>query len=218
VRCAYLSEGKQKEEMGEQHPRQTLRVLGIAGSLREGSYNRALLRAAQGLAPAEMEIVTFDQLGSIPLYNEDVLAQGTPAPVAAFKEAIRDADALLIVTPEYNYSIPGVLKNAIDWASRPAQTSPLGGKPVALMGASTGLFGTVRAQMHLRQVCVYTNMLALTRPQVFVARARDKFDEQGRLIDETSIGFVRDLLESLLEWTLRLRGGSDIDKGWSVHE
>jgi chromate reductase len=193
--------------MPAQHSREAIRVLGIAGSLREGSHNRALLRAAQELAPAEMTIVTFDHLGLLPLYNEDVLAQGVPAPVAALKEAIHKADALLIATPEYNYSIPGVLKNAIDWASRPAETSPLNGKPVALMGASTGSFGTVRAQMHLRQVCVYTNMLALTRPQVLVARAREKFDQQGRLTDEKSIGFVRELLQALLKWTLRLRRG-----------
>jgi len=195
--------------MPEQHSREAIRVLGIAGSLRQGSYNRALLRAAQELAPAEMTIVTFDHLGSLPFYNEDVLAQGVPAPVAALKEAIRKADALLIATPEYNYSIPGVLKNAIDWASRPVQDSPLNGKPVALMGASTGSFGTVRAQMHLRQVCVFTNMLALTRPQVLVARAREKFDQQGRLTDETSIGFLQELLQALIEWTIRLRRGAE---------
>lgn len=196
--------------MSEQQPREAMRVLGIAGSLRQGSYNRALLRAAQELAPAEMEIATFDQLGSIPLYNEDVRAQGDPAPVAALKEAIRGADALLIVTPEYNYSIPGVLKNAIDWASRPPQDSPLDGKPVALMGASTGSFGTVRAQMHLRQVCVYTNMFPVNKPGVLIAQAREKFDRQGRLMDETSIEFVRELLQALLEWTLRLRRVVDL--------
>jgi chromate reductase len=201
--------------MSEQQPGQTIRVLGIAGSLRRDSYNRALLRAAQELAPAEVEITTFAWLGSIPLYNEDIRAQSDPAPVAALKRAIREADALLIATPEYNYSIPGVLKNAIDWASRPPQDSPLNGKPVALMGASTGSFGTVRAQMHLRQVCVFTNMLALTRPQVLVARAREKFDQQGRLTDETSIGYVRELLQALLEWTLRLRRGADPESGRS---
>jgi chromate reductase len=190
--------------MSEEHTRQTVRVLGIAGSLRAGSYNRALLRAALGLAPPGMEIVTFDQLGSLPAYNEDVRVQGEPAAVTALKAAIGESDALLIVTPEYNYSIPGVLKNAIDWASRPPESSPLDGMPVALMGASTGTFGTVRAQMHLRQVCVYTNMLVLNKPQVLVAWAREKFDEHGRLTDEASIRFVREELEALLEWTLRL--------------
>jgi chromate reductase len=190
--------------MAETIVRERVRVLGIAGSLREGSYNRALLRAAQELAPPEIEVSIFDGLGSIPLYNEDVRTESTLTSVADLKQAIREADALLIVTPEYNYSIPGVLKNAIDWASRPPESSPLDGKPVALMGASTGTFGTVRAQMHLRQVCVYTNMLALNKPQVLVARARAKFDEQGRLTDEASIRFVREELEALREWTLRL--------------
>ena len=185
-----------------------VRVLGIAGSLRQGSYNRALLRAAVELAPPEMEVVVFDKLALIPLYNEDVRTRGEPAPVTVLKEAIRRADALLIVTPEYNYSIPGVLKNAIDWASRLPQDSPLHGKPVALMGASTGAFGTARAQMHLRQVCAYTNMHLLNKPAVLVARAREKFDEGGHLTDETTRGFVREQLQALLEWTLRLQRGA----------
>jgi chromate reductase len=151
-----------------------------------------------------MSIETFD-ITPIPLYNADVQVQGFPEPVVAFKEAIRRADALLLATPEYNHSIPGVLKNAIDWASRPADESPLDGKPVAIVGASTGRMGTVRAQMHLRQVCVYTNMLAVNKPQVLVMRAREKFDKDGRLVDETSRRFLRELLEALAEWILRLR-------------
>src|SRR5205814_8833807 len=123
---------------------------GIAGSLRTGSYNRALLRAAQELAPAGLELLTFD-LAPIPLYDGDVEAQGDPEPVGALKTAIRDADALLIVTPEYNYGVPGVLKNAIDWASRPPGQSPLNGKPAALMGATPGMTGTARAQLQIRQ-------------------------------------------------------------------
>jgi chromate reductase, NAD(P)H dehydrogenase (quinone) len=144
-------------------------------------------------------------LADIPLYNEDVRAQGDPEPVTALKEAIRQADALVIAAPEYNYSIPGVLKNAIDWASRPPDTSPLNGKPVAIMGATTGSWGTVRSQMHLRQVCVYTNMLPMNKPQVLVARARNKFDAQGHLVDETTRRFVRQQMEALVEWALRLR-------------
>jgi chromate reductase len=181
-----------------------IKVLGIAGSLREGSYNRALLRAARDLSPEGLELRIFERLADIPLYNEDVLARGAPEPVVALKEAIRRADALLWVTPEYNYSIPGVLKNAIDWASRPAKDSPLNGKPVAIMGATTGMWGTVRSQMHLRQVCVFTNMHPLNKPQVLVARAASKFDDDGHLTDETTRGFVRELLVALVEWTLRL--------------
>lgn len=185
-------------------PTSPVQVLGFAGSLRSGSYNRALLRAAQELAPETMQLQVFD-LAPIPLYNMDVEAQGDPAPIAEFKAAIRAADALLIATPEYNYSIPGVLKNALDWASRPPQTSPLSGKPVAIMGASTSAMGTVRTQMHLRHVCVITNMLPLNRPEIMVAHAQDKFDAQGRLADEPTREFVRKLLEALVDWTLRLR-------------
>ena len=182
-----------------------LRVLGIAGSLRAGSYNRALLRAAQELAPEGVEIATFD-LAPIPPYNAHVEAKGHPASVAALKAAIREADALLIATPEYNRSIPGVLKNAIDWASRPPTDSPLNGKPVAVMGASTGSFGTVRAQNHLRQVCLAANMLPLNRPEVYVTRAADKFDSAAKLVDEPTRQRVAQLLQALAQWTLQLRG------------
>jgi len=183
-----------------------IHVLGISGSLRRGSYNTALLRAALELLPEGMTLETFD-LSSIPLYNDDVRALGYPEPVRKFRDRIAAADALLIATPEYNYSIPGVLKNAIDWASRPPNP-PLDGKPVAIMGASTGNFGTVRAQMHLRQVCVYCNMLPLNRPEVLVMRARDKFDANGRLVDETARGFIRDMLLALADWVQRLRASS----------
>jgi chromate reductase, NAD(P)H dehydrogenase (quinone) len=185
-------------------------VLGIGGSLRKGSYNRALLRAAQELAPDGMEIHIFDTqtLASIPTFNEDVRQQGEPETVEIFKQEISRADALLFAIPEYNFSISGVLKNAIDWASRPANGSPLDGKPVALMGASTGMSGTVRAQMHFRQVCVFTNMFPLNKPQVFVANAAERFNPEGRLIDEKSRKFVRLLTQALLEWTRRLHYGS----------
>ncbi len=182
-----------------------VRVLGIAGSLRQGSYNQALLRAALELAPEGMEIRIFEGLDRIPPYNEDVRARGEPESVVALKEAIRQADALLIATPEYNGSVPGVLKNALDWASRPPDASPLDGKPVAIMGASTGNFGTLRAQMHLRQICQITNMRPLNRPEVLVARAAEKFDPQGHLTDETARYLLRLLLEALMDWTLRLR-------------
>ncbi len=153
--------------------------------------------------PAGGVLETFD-LAPIPLYNGDVEAQGFPPAVQELKAAIRVADALLIVTPEYNYSIPGVLKNAIDWASRPPQDSPLSGKPVAIMGASMGGFGTVRAQHHLRQVCVFTNMLPLQRPEVMISTAHQKFDADGRLVDERTRQAIHDLLAGLLAWTERL--------------
>jgi chromate reductase len=186
-----------------------VRVLGIGGSLRQGSYNRALLRAAQELAPAEMEIQILDNatLAAIPTFNEDVRQRGDPETVAILKQEIRRADAVLFSIPEYNYSMSGVLKNAIDWASRPPNESPLNEKPVALMGASTGISGTIRAQMHFRQVCTFTNMFPLNRPQVFVAEAAKKFDENGKLIDENSREFVRQLMEALLDWTRVLHYG-----------
>ena len=182
----------------------TLRVLGIAGSLRAGSFNRALLRAAQELAPEGMEILVFD-ITLIPPYNGDVEARGDPEPVAALKAAIREADALLVVTPEYNFGVPGVLKNAIDWASRPPDKTPLRGKPAAIMGASPGAYGTVRAQLQLRQAFVFTQTPALLAPEVLVAKAHEKFDKEGRLTDEVTRGYVRKLLEALRDWTVRLR-------------
>jgi chromate reductase len=180
-----------------------IRILGFSGSLRKGSYNTALLRAAGELLPDGATLETFD-LSPIPMYNDDVRAKGFPESIGIFRDRIAAADALLIATPEYNYSIPGVLKNALDWASRPPD-QPLFGKPVAVMGASTGNFGTVRAQMHLRQVFVTTNMLPINKPEVLVAQAKDKFDSESRLTDETTRGFVRELLEALVAWTKRIR-------------
>ena len=153
-----------------------------------------------------MTLELFD-IAPIPLYNGDVESRGFPGPVVQFKERIAAADALLIAAPEYNYSIPGVLKNAIDWASRPPDSSPLNGKPLALMGASMGAMGTARGQYHLRQVCVFTNMLPLNRPEVFVARAHEKFDAQGRLSDDSTRSHIRKLLEALRDWTVKLRPG-----------
>jgi chromate reductase len=180
-----------------------LRVLGFAGSLRAASYNRMLLRAAVELAPEGMTIEIFD-IAEIPLFNEDVEAAGTPPAVEAFREAIRTADALLIATPEYNHGVPGVLKNAIDWASRPPRKSPLAGKPTAVFGASPGATGTARAQTQLRASFVFTDTPALPQPEVLVFRAHEKFDADGRLADEASRAFVRRLLEALADWTMRL--------------
>lgn len=184
-----------------------VRVLGFSGSLRKESYNGAALRAAAELAPEGMVIETVD-LSPIPLYNDDVYQRGFPPGVQDFRARISAADAVLIATPEYNYSVPGVLKNAIDWVSRPPD-QPFNGKPLALMGASTGRFGTARGQYHLRQVFVFLNAHILNKPEVMITDARAKFDARGRLIDEPTRGFIRDLLVALRDWTLRLRAGSD---------
>jgi chromate reductase len=179
-------------------------VCGVAGSLRRQSYNRALLRAAQELAPAGMEIRVFDRLAEVPLFNEDVEAAGDPEPVQALKRAIGEADALLVATPEYNHGVPGVLKNAIDWASRPPRGSVLAGKPAAIFGASPAVTGTARAQAQLRQAFVFTQTPAVLQPEILVYRAHEKFDAEGRLTDEKTREFVGRLLRELADWTRRL--------------
>jgi chromate reductase len=181
-----------------------MRVLGIPGSLRAASYNRALLRAAIDVAPAGMTIDVFERLRDIPSYDADVEATGDPEPVAAFKAAIRAADALLIATPEYNYGVPGVLKNAIDWASRPPRNSVLNRKPAAIMGATPGGTGTARAQLALRQSFVFTDTYVLPQPEMLVARAHDKVDASGRLTDEPTRQHMRKLLDALIGWTDRV--------------
>ena len=180
-----------------------MRVLGIAGSLRAGSYNKALIEAARELAPAGMEIAEFD-LRRVPLYDGDVEAAGDPEPVAALKGAIRNADALLIATPEYNRGVPGVLKNAVDWASRPPLGSPLAGKPVAIMGASTGRGGTARAQEQLRDALEFPLASVLAEPEVLVPEAYMRFDEHGRLVDEETRKQLAGLLAALGEAARRL--------------
>ena len=192
--------------MNDKRPQKKIRILGIAGSLRKGSYNRALLRAAIELAPDEMEITIFDNeiFSAIPLYNEDIRIQAVPQPVRILKQEIQKADGLIFAIPEYNFSVSGVLKNAIDWVSRPANESPLNGKPVAIMGASSGIGGTIRAQMHFKQIGTTTNMLLVNRPQVYVARAADKFDLDGRLMDEEARHFIGLLMKALLDWTRKI--------------
>ena len=181
-----------------------LTFLGIAGSLRRGSYNRGLIRAAVEVAPEGTTVIPFD-LADLPMFNADVEAEGDPAAVAVFKRAISAADALLIATPEYNHCVPGLLKNAIDWASRPARRSVLTGKPVAIMGATSGGGGTARAQAHLRDGLAYTNGYVLPLPEVLVPLAVAKFDADGNLTDLETREEVRDLLVSLAAWTRRLR-------------
>jgi chromate reductase len=181
------------------------RILGIAGSLRKSSYNRAALRAAARLVPEGVTLEIFD-LGGIPPYNQDEETH-PPARVAEFKARIRAADAILFATPEYNYSIPGVLKNAIDWASRPYGDSAWNEKPVAVIGASVGMQGTSRAQYHLRQVFVFTNMHALNQPEAMIADAAHRFDEQGNLTDEMAKELIRQILAGLVNWSRRLERG-----------
>ncbi len=174
---------------------QPIKILGIAGSLRVQSYNRAALRAAKALLPQGVELEVFE-LDGIPPYNQDE-EKKLPAKVADLKARIRAADGVLIATPEYNYSIPGVLKNAIDWASRPYGDSAWDGKPVALMSASVGTFGGVRAQYHLRQCFVFLNMDAVLQPEVAIGNAGQKFDAQGELTDATSRQLITQLLQNL---------------------
>ena len=180
-----------------------VRILGIAGSLRRASFNAAALRAAQELAPDGLQIEPFD-IAPIPVYNEDVRQQGFPPPVEDLRAKIKAADGLLIVTPEYNYSIPGVLKNAIDWASRPPE-QPFDGKPVGIMGASGGGFGTARAQYHLRQCFVFLNGLVMNRPEVMIPSAQTKFDADGKLTDQPTRDFMQAHLVAFKAWVLRTR-------------
>lgn len=171
----------------------------FAGSLRAGSYNRALLRAAVEVAPEAMTIEIVD-ISAIPLYDADLETAGFPGPVAAFKGAIAAADGLLIATPEYNHGVPGVTKNAIDWASRPPRESPLDGKPVAVIGASPGMTGTARGQSQLRQAFGFTNSYCMPQPQILVARAHEKFDADGRLTDEATRGHLAKFLAAFADW------------------
>ena len=180
-----------------------MQVIGISGSLRRDSFNSAALRAAQALAPEGMTIERAE-IGDLPLYDEDVRAAGFPAPAERLRAQIAAADAVLLVTPEYNYSISGVLKNAIDWASRPP-SQPFEAKPVAIMGASPGLFGSARAQYHLRQMLIFLNAMPVNRPEVMIGQAQNKFDADGNLTDEPTREFIRKLLVALRDWTERLQ-------------
>ena len=179
-------------------------VVGIAGSLRRGSFNRALLAAAQELAPATLRITARD-LSAIPLYNADLEDNGVPGPVLQLRDAVREADAVLFVTPEHNHGMSGVLKNTLDWLSRPPRTSALYGKPAAIMGATPGMVGTARAQDQLRQAFVFTNTFAMIQPEVLVSRAHEKFDKTGRLTDESTRSFLAKFLERFETWIAKFR-------------
>ena len=180
-----------------------IRILGIAGSLRRNSYNRAALRAAQKLVPEDVVLDIFE-LDGIPVFSEED-EQNPSAKVVELKKRIREADAILFVTPEYNYSIPGGLKNAIDWASRPYGDSAWTGKPAAVMGASIGRLGTARAQYHLRQVFVFLNVYAVNQPEVMIGNAAEQFDAEGNLTNETTKDLIRQLLYNLVRWARTLQ-------------
>lgn len=174
-------------------------IFAVSGSLRTGSLNTALLNAVVDLAPAEVSSDVYEAMGALPIYNQDLEAELPPA-VVDLRARIRGADGVLIATPEYNYSIPGGLKNLIDWASRPANDSVLLHKPVAIMGAAPGAFGSVRAQLALRQSFLWIDSRVMGKPEVVVFRAAERFDEQGRLTDESTREFLAGFLDSFLAW------------------
>ena len=181
-----------------------LKILGFAGSLRVASYNKSLLRAAANLMSSEDTNLEIFDINGIPAFNQDT-EKNMPEKVKDFKSKIREADAILISTPEYNYSVPGVLKNAIDSATRPYGDNPFNEKPVAIMSASVGMLGGARAQYHLRQIFVYLNMYPINLPEVIVPFAENKFDTNGNLVDENTQMFVRQLLQNLVNWTRKLK-------------
>ena len=187
-------------------------ILGIVGSLRKGSYNHLALKAAQELVP-EGVVLNLVELHGIPMFDQDA-EMAPPEAVLEFKRRIVAADAILFATPEYNYSISGVLKNAIDWASRPYGTSAWRGKPAAIMGASVGGFGTARAQYHLRQILVALNMPVVIQPEVMIGNAAQRFDQSGKLIDEPTRQFIAKLLAALQ----LLAGSSPVIKSAAVRE
>jgi chromate reductase, NAD(P)H dehydrogenase (quinone) len=187
-----------------------LRLVGFAGSLRRDSYNLALLSAVREVAPEDVEIDILD-ISRIPLYNADEEAGGDPAAVAEFKDAIRQSEGVVIATPEYNHGVPGVMKNLIDWASRPPRSNPLDGKPIAIMGASPGMTGTARAQSQLRQAFVFTNSYCMPQPEILVARCADKFDAEGRLVDEATRKFLTPYMAAVSAWMRRFRIDRPLD-------
>lgn len=178
-------------------------ILAFAGSLRKGSFNKSLLRAAAELLPQDAELEVFD-LAGIPVFNQDE-EDHLPEKVKEFKAKIRAADAVLIATPEYNYSIPGVLKNAIDFATRPSGDNAFAKKPVAIMGASNGMLGTARVQYHLRQVLIALDTYPLNRPEVMINFVESKMDQNGTVTDQKTRDVIANLLVSLVAWTRKLQ-------------
>jgi chromate reductase len=181
-------------------------IVAIGGSLRKGSYNAAVLRALPGLAPPEMTITPGPSL-AMPLYNQDVQdSAGFPPEAKTLCEAVRAADGVIIVSPEYNFSIPGFLKNALDWVSR-MPDQPFRDKPIALMSASSGPVGGARVQYHLRQVMVFLDALVFTRPEVFIGNASTKIDAAGHIHDELTLKFIRDQLGAFTGFVRRVKAG-----------
>jgi chromate reductase len=179
-----------------------MQLLGLVGSLRRASHNRALLRAIAAELPEGVTLEEYPRLGELPLFNSDL--PDVPEPVEDLKAAIAAADGLVFVTPEYNYSIPGVLKNAIDWASRPPSTSPLRGKPVGIASTSIGMSGGMRAQYHLRQILLYTNTLAMAQPEVIIPHSRDRFSAEGEITDESTRKLLALFGAELVAWVRKL--------------
>jgi chromate reductase len=188
-----------------------LRIAAFAGSLRRASLNRALLHAARELAPEGMAVELIE-IGDLPLFNADIEAEGDPPAVETFKTQLRDADGILIATPEYNDGIPGALTNAIDWGSRLPGRSPLVGKPVALLGASPSQIGTARAQLHLRQLLAHVHARTLPSPELLIARAHEKFDQQLRLTDEGTRRVLAGLLTRFGHWITRERAAREAER------
>ncbi|MGM7682309.1 NADPH-dependent FMN reductase [Cytobacillus sp. Hm23] len=178
---------------------QKTKILGFAGSFRKESYNRALLQEAIRLSPQQIEINTFD-LSDIPMFNEDLEKNEDPSIVTKFKKAIQESDGLLIVTPEYNGAVPGVLKNALDWASRGGKEAPLLKKPIAIMGGTPGRAGTAQAQAQLRQILTSTRSLVMVEPQVLISGVHSLFNEQGELVDERTSQYIERLVHSFENW------------------
>lgn len=176
--------------------KESVTLLGIAGSLRKQSYNRALLIASQELLPSYCKLV-IAELSDLPIYNQDEESP-LPSSVASLKQQIKEADGILISTPEYNYSMPGLLKNVLDWASRPYGQNSWDGKPVAMMGATVGLQGTSRAQYHLRQVFVALNVRVLNRPELMISTASEKFNQEGQLSDPKTRQKLQEFLTAFL--------------------
>jgi chromate reductase len=181
-----------------------IKLLGISGSLRAHSYNSGALSVVGSVMPADTEFEVA-KLTDIPFYNADVEQRGFPAVVESFRTKVAAADALIFAVPEYNFSVPGVLKNALEWLSRPPN-SPTNGKPCAVFGASVSPLGTARGQFHFRHICVSLNMIPVNAPHIDITNAKTKFDEQGRLIEQASIDLIRQLVGELRNLTIRLRG------------
>jgi len=184
--------------------RSAIKLLGISGSLRAQSYNSAALSVVGSVLPQGMEF-NVASLAELPFYNADVEQRGFPVTVEGFRKKVADADALIFAVPEYNFSVPGVLKNALEWLSRPPRP-PTNGKPCAVFGASVSPLGTARGQFHFRHICVSLNMILLNSPHVDITNAKTKFHAQGRLIDQASVDLIRQLVGELWNLTMRLRG------------